>query len=77
MIFKHAAWIIGIGVIAGLAGSIVLSGVIRSSLFGITATDPMTYLAVSLVLLMIALIACLVPARRAASIDPTLALKHD
>jgi putative ABC transport system permease protein len=77
MVCRHAAWVVGIGLIAGLAGSLVLSGLIRSALFGIGATDPATYLAVSFVLLVIAVIACLIPAHRAASIDPTLALKHE
>ena len=54
-----------------------ISRVLESSLFEVTATDPLTYGAVSLLLLTIALIACVVPASRAAVMNPIVALRHD
>jgi predicted permease len=77
MMFRQATFIIGIGVILGLAGALALSSIFQSSLFGITATDPTTYAAVSLLLLFTALIACLIPTRRAISVDPTVSLKNE
>jgi putative ABC transport system permease protein len=63
--------------VLGLVGAFALTRVIQAQLFGVTPTDPLTYTAVSLLLLAIAAIACLVPARRAASVDPTIALKYE
>jgi putative ABC transport system permease protein len=63
-----------IGVIVGLAGSFALTRVIGNLLFGVTATDPATFVAIPLLLLFVALLACYLPARRAARLDPTRAL---
>jgi putative ABC transport system permease protein len=63
-----------IGVIVGLAGALALTRVIGNLLFGVTATDPATFVAIPLVLLFVALLACYLPARRAARLDPTRAL---
>ena len=76
MIVRQAICVIGVGVLLGLAGAATMSGLLRNVLFGITATDPSTYAAVSLLLLVMAVIACLVPTRRAISVDPTVSLKR-
>jgi ABC-type lipoprotein release transport system permease subunit len=65
----------GIGL--GLAGAIALTRLMQRMLFGVTPTDPATFCAVPLVLLAVALVAGLLPARRAARIDPTVALRHE
>jgi len=75
MVFRQATFIIGIGLIVGLVGASALSRVLRTVLYDITATDPATYAAVSVVLLLTATIACFIPTRRAVSVDPTVSLK--
>ena len=77
MVVRRATTLIVAGVALGLAGAIAFSRVLESSLFQVTATDPLTYATVSLLLLLIALIACVVPAGRAAGMNPTVALRHD
>jgi len=63
-----------IGVVVGIAGAFALSRLIANLLFGVAATDALTFVAISLLLLFVALIACYLPARRAARLDPKIAL---
>ena len=62
------------GIMIGLAGTLALTGLMKSLLFGVTATDPLTFVLVTLVLLFIAVLACWIPARRATKVDPIVAL---
>jgi putative ABC transport system permease protein len=66
-----------IGVIAGLAGAFALTRVIASLLFGVGASDPLTFIAIPLLLIFVSLIACYLPARRAARLNPTVALAEN
>jgi ABC-type antimicrobial peptide transport system permease subunit len=75
MILRQAAAIVGLGLVAGLAGALVLTRAMSSILFEVTPTDPVTYAGVVLLVLVVAAGACLFPARRAAMVDPTVALK--
>jgi putative ABC transport system permease protein len=66
-----------IGVVIGLAAAFGLSRIMADYVYGIKATDPLTYLAATVLLMMAALAACYLPARRAASVEPMQALRAE
>jgi predicted permease len=75
MVMQQGVQLVLAGLVIGLAGALLLGRVVSTLLFGVTATDPLTYAVVSLVLVTVALAAAAIPARRAALLDPTVALR--
>jgi predicted permease len=65
------------GLAAGVAVSLALTRYLKSVLFGVTATDLLTYAAVALLLCLVSLVACYIPARRATKVDPMVALRYE
>ncbi|HKV24074.1 MAG TPA: ABC transporter permease [Candidatus Acidoferrum sp.] len=66
-----------LGIAAGLTAGFLLTGLINSLLFGITARDPLTFIGVALVIILVSLGACMIPARRAMRVDPIIALRYE
>jgi putative ABC transport system permease protein len=77
LVLREGLLLAGIGLIVGVAGALWLTRFLRSLLFGVTATDPATFVAVAGAILGIALVSCYLPARRALRIDPVRALRID
>ena len=65
------------GIVIGVIGSLAITRAIRSLLFGVSPTDPLTFITVALLLVAVALLACWFPARRAAKVDPMVALRYE
>ena len=63
------------GILCGLAGAALLAGVMKSLLFGVDPLDPLTFAAVASMLMLVALAACYLPARRAMRVDPAGTLR--
>jgi putative ABC transport system permease protein len=77
LIIKQGMILAGTGIIIGLIASFALTRVLSSQLFGITTTDPLTFAVISLLLMLVALIACYIPAWRATKVDPMVAVRYE
>jgi ABC-type antimicrobial peptide transport system permease subunit len=75
MVVGQALWPVVVGLGLGLAGSLALGGLMTAQLFGVTPRDPVTLIVVAIVTIAVSLAASYVPARRAASLDPSRALQ--
>ena len=77
MIVRQGMTLTLIGVVVGLAVAFLVTRFMESLLYGVAATDPLTFMGVSLVLAAVALLATFIPARRATRVDPMIALRHE
>ena len=77
MIIGQGMRLVGVGVLVGIVGALMLTRYMSSVLFEVGATDPFTFLAVSATMLAVAVLACFVPARRAAGVDPARTLRDE
>ena len=71
------AKLIAAGVVLGTAGAFTLGSLMSRFLFGVRPVDPFTYVGVAVVLLVVAAVAAFLPARRAAAVDPIVALRYE
>jgi putative ABC transport system permease protein len=65
------------GALLGLGGALALTRLLKTLLFGVSATDPLTFIAVAALLIIVASLACWIPARRATKVNPIIALRHE
>jgi len=77
LILKNGMTLTLLGVVIGVAGAIGLTRLLETLLFGVTPTDKPTFIAVSAVLVLVSLLACYIPARRATKVDPLVALRYE
>jgi putative ABC transport system permease protein len=77
LVLRRGLKLVGAGIVLGLIGAITSAQLLRSLLFGVGPTDPITFVAVPLLLVVVALLACWLPARRAAAVDPMEALRSE
>jgi putative ABC transport system permease protein len=77
LVVGHGMWLAFLGIALGVAAALLLTRIMTNSLYGISASDPLTYIGISLLLAVVALLACLIPARRAIKVDPNIALRYE
>jgi len=77
LVVRQGLRLTGVGVAIGLGGAFGVTRFLKTLLFGVTATDPITYVAVTALLVLVAALACWVPARRATRVDPMAALRYE
>jgi predicted permease len=77
LVLRQGLQLVTVGLFVGLTMALALTRVLGSSLYGVTALDPITFVAVPLLLLLVTVAACLIPARRAANVDPMTTLRYE
>jgi putative ABC transport system permease protein len=77
LIMRSGMLLVAVGLIIGLLGALALTRLMTTLLFEVSPTDPITFGAVALCLIVAALLACYVPARRATRVDPLIALRYE
>ena len=77
MVLRSGMSLALLGIAIGLAGALLLTRLMRTLLFGVTPTDAFTFASVAVILFVVALLACYIPARRATKVDPLVALRYE
>ena len=77
LIIGYGMRLVLIGVGIGLIASLIVTRLMKSLLFGVDASDPVTFASIALLLVVTALLACWIPARRATKVDPMIALRYE
>jgi putative ABC transport system permease protein len=77
LVARDGMLLAGLGLLAGVAAALGLSRVIASELFAVSASDPLTFAEVGLLLALLAFVGCYLPARRAMRVDPMIALRYE
>ena len=77
LVIRQGMTMVALGLGIGLVGAFFVSRLLRGLLFGVSPTDPLTFVGVSIVLLLVSILACLIPARRATRVDPIIALRAE
>jgi ABC-type antimicrobial peptide transport system permease subunit len=77
MVIKEGTALVAVGMIVGLVVALAATRLVSSILFNVTTTDPLTFVGVSVILLLTAFFACLLPTRRATRVDPLIALRSE
>ena len=77
LVLRQALFTCVTGIGTGAVAALALTRFLRSPLFGLTPTDPVTFVGVAILLALVALLACWIPARRATRVDPEVALRHE
>ena len=77
VVIGHGMLLTGLGALLGLAGSLALTRLLGSQLYGVKPTDALTLSGVTALLLLVSIAACFIPARRATQVDPMVALRYE
>jgi putative ABC transport system permease protein len=77
LIVGHGMRLVGLGILTGLGAGLAFTRAIRVLLFGVSPADPLTFAGIALLLGMVGLLACYIPARRAAKTDLTITLRYE
>jgi putative ABC transport system permease protein len=76
-VLRQGMSLAALGALLGLGSALLLARTAANLLYGVSATDPITYAAITVLLLLVAMLACYIPARRATRIDPVVALRFE